>query len=121
MNAADKEQLKQLSRQQRRRREGILDDWKAVLSTPPGRRLIAWMLGELQPRREAAEVNEAMLRYYAALHHFGDRLKDAIDAADPSAYIRMLQEQRLQDEQETSEREALRIGKPKPKEPDTEE
>jgi hypothetical protein len=113
VNAADKDQVKQIGRHQKRRREQVASDWKSVLSMPAGRRLFAWILGELQPRVQLWNPNAALLGFNAARHDVGTWLKDQIDLADADALLAMFTEQRLLEQQETSEREALRIRKTK--------
>ncbi len=121
MNAADKDQVKQRARHARRRHSGILDAWKDVLSTPQGRRLFTYILDQLQPRMNLWNRDAACLAFNVARHDVALWIREQIDAADADLFITMLQEQRLQEKQESSEREALQISKAKKQDPSTEE
>ena len=87
MNAADKEQVKQIARQDRRRRDGILDAWKDVLSTPQGRRLFATILDQLQPRMNLWNRDAACLAFNVARHDVALWIREQIDAAAAPASL----------------------------------
>lgn len=101
-NAADRNQVRQAGRKAEEHRRQLLADWRAILATPGGRRVFAWVLGELQPRAAMWQPS-ALMQFNAARHDVGTWLRDHIDEADDNALLLMMMEERNREKQKELE------------------
>lgn len=90
-NAADKSQVADAKRKEKLRRERELDDLRAVLALPEGRRL-AWRI--LAHCNAFASIYDdgPRIRYNAGRQDVGHFLLDEINDAEPEALFTMMRE-----------------------------
>lgn len=117
-NAADPRQVKQGKQKENLARRAELDDVRAVLKVPGGRRLL-WRL--LERCKVLASVWEpsARIHYNAGQQDVGHYILGEVTEADPEAFLEMMRESKERELQENDIEEAK--DTPKPEEEEEEE
>lgn len=109
MNAANKEHVRLIKRQEKTRIDQVLFALKTILASAEGRRVLHWILTELQPP-EMWSPNAATVGYLAALYDFGNKLRQRIQESDPDALLVIATEAHAREKQEQRERDAKGIA-----------
>ena len=65
------------------------NDFKTLLATAEGRRVLLWMLEQTGPYRGSFATNALQMAYQEGLRKLGLILTDEMAAADPEAWVRM--------------------------------
>src|SRR3990167_60975 len=89
-NAADPEQVREAGKTQQTKRQGELEDLRAVLATPHGRRLL-WRLLSHCGAFESVWHPSALIHYNAGKQDVGHFLIGEITEAQPQALVEMIQ------------------------------
>lgn len=94
-NASDPEQVKAAENKHRSGRVTELDDFKVVLSTPQGRRLLWRLMGKAKVFETVWE-SSARIHYNAGQQDFGHFIMSEILEADEESYFKMMREAKQQ-------------------------
>jgi hypothetical protein len=105
-NAGDAEQVGRAKRSQKFQRDVELDDLRAVLSIPAGRRLAWRVLTHCSAFASVFAVDPTTMAHNAGRQDVGHWLMHEIEVAKPDAFLTMMQEHAPKQKDET------------PKEPD---
>lgn len=92
-NASDSKQVREAEKKVRFDRTSELDDIKAVLSNPQGRRFLWKLLAHCRVS-ESIWHPSALIHYNAGIQDVGHFIQAEIVAADQDAYIKMMVENR---------------------------
>lgn len=90
-NAASKKQVDTAEIKERSARERELNEMRAVLSTPEGRRFLWRLLGRCKTFSSIYE-SSARIHYNSGQQDIGFQLLQEIDAADPEMFFKMRNE-----------------------------
>ena len=95
-NAADEKQVKKASEKDKRKSERESADFKWVLSTRQGRRVVLKYLEECGVFKLSAEHSGSWTYFNEGKRNIGLKLMADITASDPEAYLLMLKEKELE-------------------------
>jgi hypothetical protein len=90
-DVGDEDQVRERKQTQRLKRINELDDIRAVLSTPQGRRVVWRILGMTHLYKESFTGNSTTF-YNEGQRSIGLQLLGELTAADPLAYVKLQQE-----------------------------
>lgn len=103
-NAADESQVKAATVKEKLGRDRELNDWRAILATPEGRRVI-WRVLERAMLFKTIWEPSARIHFNAGLQDMGLFVLAEIMAADPSIFITMMTENKREAEEPKMEKE----------------
>lgn len=91
-NAGDAAQVKAAKEAERFMADERLNDWRAVLATPEGRRVLWRVLEQCNTNKSVFAVDHGTISYRAGWQDAGHYVLAEIDDADPRAFFRMSEE-----------------------------
>lgn len=91
-NAADPEQVKRAKDVVKYSRDDELNDWRAVLGTPEGRRVLWRVLEQCNTNKSIFAADHGTISYRAGWQDAGHYLMAEINEAEPRAFLRMIQD-----------------------------
>ncbi|MDB4893139.1 MAG: hypothetical protein JWL61_4994 [Gemmatimonadetes bacterium] len=91
-NAADAAQVKAAKESEQFLSDERLNDWRAVLSSPEGRRVLWRVLGQCNTNKSVFAVDHGTISYRAGWQDAGHYVLAEINEADPRAFLRMIEE-----------------------------
>jgi hypothetical protein len=97
-NAADPKQVAEADKTERRGRMREIDDLKAILELPQGRRFLWRILGHAGVNQTVLGVNDARTNFNAGRQDVGHFVFGEIVEAAPQRYIDMMRENQKENE-----------------------
>lgn len=97
-NAADPEQVRKAKQRETFTRDDELNDLRAVLSLPAGRRVLWRLLGQTKAFEDVYDDSATRMAYNAGRQGFGHFIISEIGEAEPGAWIQMQREANKIDE-----------------------
>lgn len=104
-NAGDPDQVRKATRREQRRREDELNDLRATLSTPEGRRVFWRVLEFCGVHREVWDPS-SRIHFNAGRQNVGRFIEAEIAAADQELLFQMMREAYEREKRENSETDA---------------
>lgn len=95
-NAASTKQIREGKRQERLAAEIELDDWKALLALPAGRRRLWWLIETCGVFRNAFHKELGPMAFATGEQNIGLQVIAKIEAATPAALTDMMRDAALQ-------------------------
>lgn len=93
-NSADESQVKAREQLQKNSREQAIADMKHMLSQPQFRRFMGSIIRDCRLYRTSFTGNNSEMYYLEGQRSIGLKLKDLIDASEPSAFLKIEEENR---------------------------
>ncbi len=90
-NAGDEQQVRKAARSEKWLRERRSNDWRAIVGSPEGRRVLWYLLEQCKVFESIMETS-ARIYYNSGRQDFGHYLIGEITTADPQAWLLMQQE-----------------------------
>lgn len=97
-NAADREQVREAGNKERRARMREMDDVKAILDLPQGRRFMWRLLEHCSVHASVFAGNDAMTNHLSGKQDVGHFVLGEIVEARPQAYVDMMLENQKEKE-----------------------
>lgn len=91
-NVSDAQQVRRARTTEKKRREQLLADLRAVLKTGEGRRVLWAILGNCRTFESVYDENALRMAHRAGRQDLGHELMADIDAAQPDAFVAMMKE-----------------------------
>lgn len=91
-NAASPDQVRAAKEAEQFMSDERLNDWRIVLSTPEGRRVIWRVLEQCNTNKSVFAIDHGTISYRAGWQDAGHYVLAEINEADPRAFLRMIEE-----------------------------
>lgn len=91
-NAADREQVKAAKESEKFMDDERLNDWRSVLATPEGRRVLWRVLAQCNTSKSIFALDHGTISYRSGWQDAGHYVMAEINEADPRAFLVMIQE-----------------------------